>query len=70
MQSSEAEVVRVSREAICRGVKELMEGRKERIATEKSQALGEVVRQTVEKGGSSCLSLTKLVDQLRASQLK
>ncbi|KAI8531004.1 hypothetical protein RHMOL_Rhmol11G0103900 [Rhododendron molle] len=70
MQSSEAEDVRVSREAICRGVKELMEGSKGRIAREKSQASGEVARQAVEEGGSSYLSLTKLIDQLCASQLK
>ncbi|KAH7833350.1 hypothetical protein Vadar_005356 [Vaccinium darrowii] len=68
MQGSEAEVI-VLREAIYRGVKELMEGSKGRIAREKSQALREVVKQAVEEGGSSYLSLTKLIDQLCAVSL-
>jgi len=71
MQGSEGkDVVAVSREAICRGVKELMEGHKGRIAREKSQALGEVARGAVKEGGSSYLGLSMLIDQLCATQLK
>lgn len=71
MQGSEGkDVVVVSREAICRGVKELMEGHTGRIAREKSQALGEVARGAVKEGGSSYLGLSKLIDQLCATQLK
>ncbi|XP_058190389.1 UDP-glycosyltransferase 90A1-like [Rhododendron vialii] len=67
MQGADAKVIGVSREAICRGVKELMEGCQGRIARDESQTLGEVARQAVKEAGSSYLSLRKLIDQLCAS---
>lgn len=69
MQGADAKVIGVSREAISRGVKELMEGCQGKISREESQTLGEVARQAVKEAGSSYLSLKKLIDQLCASQL-
>ncbi|KAJ9167606.1 hypothetical protein P3X46_019223 [Hevea brasiliensis] len=55
----------VSREAICEGVRELMEGEKGRNAKERAQALGRVARRAVQEGGSSDVTLSKMIAQLR-----
>ncbi|KAJ9184140.1 hypothetical protein P3X46_007911 [Hevea brasiliensis] len=64
-----SELVIVSREAICEGVRELMGGEKGRNARERAQALGRVARGAVQEGGSSDATLSKMIDQLRACQV-
>ncbi|CAB4266566.1 unnamed protein product [Prunus armeniaca] len=58
--------IEVSRQAICEGVRELMEGERGKDARERAQALGRVAWRAVQEGGSSHQALNKLIDQLCA----
>lgn len=60
----------VSRHAIFKGVKELIEGSKGKVARERAQGLGEVAMKAVQEDGSSYHVLGKLIDQLCACRLK
>ncbi|CAI0438672.1 unnamed protein product [Linum tenue] len=53
------------REAICRGVRELMGGAKGRRARDRAQALGRVAHRAVGDGGSSRDAMTRLISELR-----
>ncbi|CAN0860276.1 Scopoletin glucosyltransferase [Linum grandiflorum] len=56
-----------NREAICKGVRELMGSEKGRRARERAQALGRVAHQAVQRGGSSNEALSRLISELRRS---
>ncbi|PSS20983.1 UDP-glycosyltransferase [Actinidia chinensis var. chinensis] len=61
--------VRVSRQAICKGVMDLMKGKEGMDARERARGLGKAGRKAVQEGGSSYLALGNLIDQLCASGL-
>lgn len=56
--------IRVSREGVCKGVKELMGGEKGKRAKERAEEFGRKASEAVQEGGSSYVNLDKLVDQL------
>ncbi|XAR71459.1 Scopoletin glucosyltransferase [Bertholletia excelsa] len=54
----------VSREVVCKAVKELMEGERGKKARERAQALGRLSRRAIQEGGSSYRALGDLIDEL------
>ncbi|XP_052210049.1 UDP-glycosyltransferase 90A1-like [Diospyros lotus] len=68
LQSSENNGVTttVAREAICKGVQDLMWGREGEEARERAQGLGRLARRAVDQGGSSCQVMDRLLHQLCA----
>ncbi|CAL1385239.1 unnamed protein product [Linum trigynum] len=63
--SIDADGVVFKREAICRGVRELMGGAKGRRARDRARALGRVAHRAVGDGGSSRDAMTRLISELR-----